>query len=142
VLYLATKNRFALDYLTGHADEHCYQLRFGNALPRRLRDYLLRRRGHPAPGGVLHSHDALRRMLREAGFGRTESYWAAPEMRYPQIYVRTDAASVRAARRQPGFVQGHRRSSRMLMRLTPSGWVRHVTPGLAFIATKAGGNAP
>jgi len=136
-LYLATKNRYSLHYLLGKRDEHAHQLRFGNALPRWLTGRLLRARGHARPGGLLHSHDALRRMLGDAGFERIRSFWAVPEMRYPEHYIETDAASVRRARGAGGLVQGHQRSTRLLMRFVPAGWVRHVTPGLAFVAFKA-----
>jgi len=141
VLYLVTKNRYALRYLIGKSDEHCHGMRFGNALPRWLLHPLLRLRGQARPGGTLHSHRALGAMLRDAGFGGVTSFWAAPEMRYPAQYVPTDAASIRAARRRPGFVQGEGRAGRWLMRWVPAPLVRHVTPGLAFLATKPPGGA-
>jgi len=135
-LYLATKNRFAMKYLLGKADEHSHYMRFGSPLPRPLWRWLLRRRGHARPGGMLHSHRALSALLREAGFERQVSYWATPEMRFPKEYVPTDAASIRAARRRPGFVQGESRSTRLLMQWVPAPLVRHLTPGLAFLARK------
>ena len=135
-LYLATKNRYALKYLMGRPDEHTHDLRFGSVLPRALSRRLLRARGHARAPGLLHSHDALQAMLHDSGFASTRSFWAAPEMRYPTHYVPTDAASVRAARRQAGFQQGEGRRSRWAMSLVPAPWVRHVTPGLAFLATK------
>ena len=135
-LYLATKNRFALTYLIGKPDEHCYGLRFGNALPRWLAGLLLRRRGHSRPFGLLYSHNKLKALLRDVGFERIDSYWAAPEVRYPTHYVPTDAVSVREARGKAGFVQGEMRSTRMLMPLIPARLVKHFTPGLAFLATK------
>lgn len=136
-LYLATKNRFALRYLMGRPDEHAHGLRFAGVLPRRLGAMLLRAHGHARAPGLLHSHDALEAMLHDSGFPLTRSFWAAPEMRYPTHYVPTDAASVRAARRRPGFEQGEGRRSRWAMGLVPAPLVRHVTPGLAFLATKA-----
>jgi hypothetical protein len=57
-------------------------------------------------------------------------------MRFPKEYVPTDAASIRAARRRPGFVQGESRSTRLLMQWVPAPLVRHLTPGLAFLARK------
>lgn len=135
-LYLSTKNRFALKYLLGRPDEHAHGMRFGSALPRSWMMRALRRRGHARPSGFLHSHGALERMLHDAGFAQTRSFWAAPEMRYPTHYVATDAESVRQARRQPGFVQGEGRSGRWLMRWVPAAWVKYVTPGLAFLATR------
>lgn len=140
MLYLATKNRFALRYLMGRRDEHVHRLPFGNALPRRLLRWVLRARGLPRPPGLLHSHNGLRKMLSDAGFGSFQSYWATPEMRYPIKYVPTDAQSIRAARVQPGFVQGDGRMIRVLMGWIPAPWVRYVTPGLAFVARKVTGH--
>ena len=82
------------------------------------------------------SHRALAALLREAGFARLASYWATPEMRFPSDYVPTDAAAIRVARGRPGFVQGEGRSARLLMQCVPAPLVKHLTPGLAFLATK------
>jgi SAM-dependent methyltransferase len=135
-LYLTTKNRFALRLLIGKRDEHCYGVRFGNALPRWLARFLVRWKGHPRPAGYLYSYTALKAMLHDAGFEKVDTYWATPEMRYPTQYVPTDIASIRKARRTPGFVQGESRSTRLLMRLIPASLVKHFTPGFAFLATK------
>ncbi len=85
---------------------------------------------------MLYSYNALKAMLRAAGFQRVNSFWATPEMRYPAHYVPTDAASIRKARRSPGFVQGEARSTKLLMRFIPASLVKNFTPGLAFLATK------
>lgn len=135
-LYLATKNRFALRFLVGKPDEHCHGLRFGSALPRWLARLLLRLKGHVRSLGMLYSHAGLKAMLRDAGFDRADSFWAAPEMRFPTHYVPTDAASIRKARREDGFVQGEMRSTRLLMPFIPASFVKHLTPGLTFLATK------
>jgi SAM-dependent methyltransferase len=136
ILYLATKNRYALKYVLGWPDEHCFAQRFGNALPRWLLMRRLKRLGKSRPGGLLHSHNALRGMLEAAGFCADRSYWATPEMRYPDEYVPTDAASIRAARRRRGFVQGESRLTRLLMRWIPAAWVKCFSPGLLFVAAK------
>ena len=136
-LWIATKNRFALRYVLGKADEHASGLRFGNALPRPLLKALLRARGDAArPTGVLHSHRALVGLLREAGFDRLTSYWATPDVRYPTHYVPTDPEAIRAARRDPSIPQGELRSDRLVMPWVPAPLVKHVTPGLAFLAEK------
>jgi len=135
-LYLTTKNRFALRLLLGGADEHMYNMAFGSALPRRLAAWLLKRRGHARPMGKLYSHDALLAKLHRAGLGEVKSFWAAPEMRYPTLYVPSDASSVRAARARPDLRQGEGRKVNLAMRLVPAAWVRHVIPGLAFVAFK------
>jgi SAM-dependent methyltransferase len=137
-LYLTTKNRYSMRLLRGGGDEHQFGLRFGSALPRALSARLLRRRGHRRAMGMLYSHDRLAAMLRDAGLTNLRSYWAAPEMRYPTHYIATDAASVRAARAQPGLVQASGRLTNWLTSLVPARWVRHVIPGLAFLAFKPG----
>lgn len=135
-LYLLTKNRFALRLLIGKQDEHCYGMRWGNALPRPLMKSLLRRKGKSRPDGLLHSHNGLVKMFKNAGFEKVESFWATPEMRYPKDCVSTAASSIRAARKRPEFVQGELKSTRFLMRLVPAGMVKHLTPGLQMIAQK------
>ncbi|MBC7834437.1 MAG: class I SAM-dependent methyltransferase [Phycisphaerales bacterium] len=143
VLFLSTKNRFALGRLLGRPDEHAHGMRFGNTLPRWLMHLGLRLRGKRRPGGLLHSYGALRRMIEGSGLEVTGSFWAVPEMRYPDRFVPGDAASIRRARGDRGLVQGEFRSTRLIMPRVPAGLVKHVTPGLAFVASKpAGGNGP
>lgn len=135
-LWLMTKNRYALRLLLGGRDEHLHKMRFGSALPRRAVTRYLRATGsEPAPG-LLRSHNELLRLLHAHGFGEARSFWAAPEMRYPERFIETDPASIRAARREGGFPQGERRLTRALMPWIPARWVRHVMPGLAFLAIK------
>lgn len=136
-LYLNTKNRFAITALTGKTSDSM-RLPFAHLLPYRLVEWLdpiVRiRSGIPCR---VHSHNALRRLITNAGFQNARSYWAAPEMRFPKRIVPTDAASIRKARRDPDFVQGPNRRVRMIMPWIPAGLVRHFTQGLMFVATKA-----
>lgn len=135
-LYLSTKNRYALRYIIGKTDEHSYDMKFGNALPRWMHYILLRLNGHKKPRGVLHSLNHLRSMLLKAGYIKPSSFWATPEMRYPKYYVPTNSASIRKARSMPDFPQGDIRSVKALMSFLPAGMVKHFTPGLTFIAFK------
>ena len=137
VLYIATKNRFALRYLLGKADEHCYGMAFGNALPRALTSLALRWRGRTRIGGMLHSYKALRKMVFNAGFAKIDSYWATPEMRCPEFYVPCNAGAIRRARREPGFLQGDSKVTRFIMPLIPASLVKYLTPGLALLAVKS-----
>ena len=136
VLYVATKNRFALRFLTGRPDEHAHNMRFGSALPRWLLRTFLKLRGKQEPEGLLHSYAGLKALLNQAGFGRIKTFWAIPEMRYPEHYVATDSASIRKARRTTDLVQGDTRRTKFLMPLIPAPLVKFFTPGLAFIAEK------
>lgn len=135
-LYLCTKNRYALRLVIGKRDEHCDSMRWGNALPRRLMRLAMRVKGKSQPRGLLHSHNTLRGMLHDAGFDDARSFWAVPEMRHPAACVPLTPQAVRAARREPGFVQGEYKITRALMPLVPASLVKHVTPGLQFVARK------
>ena len=134
-VFLATKNRYALRLLLGRPDGHAYGMRFGHALPRWLMRVLLRPVRQGEARGLLHSYAGLRRLLLGAGFGVIRSFWAAPDMRYPERYIEADVASIRAARRAGGFRQGEGRIDR-LIRFLPARMVKHVAPGLVFIARK------
>jgi SAM-dependent methyltransferase len=135
--FITTKNRFGLRYLIGRGDEHTHHWPFGQALPRWLLALLLRLRGKSGPDGLIHSHGAMRRLLQEAGLTDLRSFWAYPDFRFPREYVPADSASIRAARRRPGFVQPEdSRSARLLMPLIPAPLVKPITPGLVFLAEK------
>jgi hypothetical protein len=64
-----------------------------------------------------------------------QSWWAAPEMRFPEKMVPTDPNSVREARRS-GINQGQGRAERLLMTLVPAPLVKHFAPGLSFLARR------
>ena len=128
-LYLSTKNRFALRYLMGKPDEHYHEMRFGSALPRWVADKLHGRRSR----GRLYSWVGLRQLLRKSGFKVEQSWWAAPEMRFPDEMVPTDARSIRAARGR-GIRQANGRAERLIMRAVPAPLVKHFAPGLCFLA--------
>ncbi len=134
-VYICTKNRYSLKCLMGRGDEHT-NLTFGNALPRWLMDKQLKKSGKDRPNGLLHSHNWWRRTLGKLGFGQIQSYWAAPEMRFPDRYIPLDSASVRAARREGGFRQGDQRSSQWVMPWIPAPLVKHFTRGHCFLAFK------
>jgi len=135
-LYLATKNRFALRLLLGGADEHMSNMAFGSSLPRRLAGWLLRCKGEARPMGKLYSHNTLLAMLQHVGLSNARSFWAVPEMRSPTVYIPSDPASVRAARARMELRHGDGRKTNAVMRFVPANWVRHVTPGLSFLAFK------
>lgn len=129
--YLATKNRFSLRLLTGGPDEHMFQMRFGSALPRWLSRMLLR--GQRAPGH-LHSYRELRGLLRRAGFDRIDSYWATPEMRWPTHMLHFEADDFARERRKVS--QGENPRTRAIASFLPAFMIKHVAPGLAFLARK------
>lgn len=135
--FLTTKNRYGLHYVVGKPDEHTFGWRFGQALPRWLIAILLRLSGRSRPNGLIHSYRGLYRLLSEAGFANLRPFWAVPEYRFPREYVPADSASVAAARRRPAFVKpGDSRDFRLLARLVPAPMVKHLMPGLVFLADK------
>jgi SAM-dependent methyltransferase len=129
--YLATKNRFSLRLLTGGRDEHMFQMRFGSALPRWLGRKLLRGR---RAAGYLHSYRELRALLSDAGFGCIESFWATPEMRWPTHMLKFESGNFARERRK--VPQGESRRTRAIAAFLPNAMIKHVAPGLAFLARK------
>lgn len=138
-LFLATKNRFFLKRLAGMRDDHAYGIRFGNTLPRWLLKGLLRLKGKTGPEGVLHSYGALRRMLRSAGFGHIDPWWAIPDARHPRMYRRLDTSSIRQVWQAGELTGGGTRYSRFLSRWCPAPLVPRFTRSLVFLAYKGDG---
>jgi SAM-dependent methyltransferase len=137
LLFLSTKNRFALRRMIGRPDDHAYGIRFGNALPRWLMHLLLRRKGKAHPRGLLHSYGAMRDLLERQGLQLQQSYWAVPDMRYPTRYISTATDAIRKARREiSDLEQGEWRSTKLIMSWIPASLVKYVAPGLTFLATK------
>jgi len=133
--FVATKNRFALTYLMGSADEHVDGMRFGNALPRSLMHLLLRLSGRLSPRGQLFSYDGLRRQLAAVGLSKPTGYWAVPDPRFPLEYVELEAKALREARPRLAAYPDVRRSTRLLALLPP--WLlSRLTLGLVFVAQK------
>jgi SAM-dependent methyltransferase len=136
VLYLCTKNRYALHYLLGRRDEHTFGWPFGNALPRWLLNAILRLTGKRRQPGYLYSPGALRRLVKENGFDTVEMFCPAPEPRYPDRYVPAEASEIAEARRgRLPFADG--RFTRPLMNLMPAALVPYFTYGQAVLARKA-----
>ena len=138
-IYLMTKNRFGMVHLNGAHDQHTFGWRFGQAVPRWLLALRMRLQGKSRVDGLLHSYQGLRRMILDAGFSRPQSYWAVPDtaFRDPRELVPTDARSIRAARRRPGFRQAEYSKAEFLFSLTPAPLVKYLTSSLAFLAEKS-----
>lgn len=135
-VFISTKNRYDLRLICGGRDAHTHHLMWGSALPRPLMRWWIARKKLSRQPGWLHSHGGLVRLVRGAGFSSVRSFWAAPEMRYPQWFVPTDAASVRSARRERGKGLYHGRLARLIMPRMPARAVKHFTPGLTVVGIK------
>ncbi len=135
-LFVATKNRFALRLLLGKSDGHAWDLHFGSALPKPLLMYLLRRRGFSRTKGQLHSHRGFKALLREARFRDIRTFWAIPDMRWPEHYFAADPVSIREARRTHTLRQDGGRIIGRLAALLPARLVPHLANGNVALAYK------
>jgi SAM-dependent methyltransferase len=146
LLYLTTKNRFALKYVLGQRDEHALLLPGGNALPRWLLRVILKttarardpRRDERWGQGYLYSHSALRRLVYASGFSRVGMYCPVPEPRNPQRFIGADGRSVAAARRrEPTLRLADGRYTGPMMKLMPASLVKYFTYGQTVLAYTA-----
>ena len=86
-LYVGIENRLPISYYLGAPDPHC-ELPFVTVLPRPMANWYARRRGHrEGYRNYLYSHRGYRKLLRKAGFARTEFYLAVPSYNVPRYYV-------------------------------------------------------
>jgi len=129
-LYLSTRNRFALRLILGGRDEYMHGMRWGSALPRPIAWLLAKSR----PRGKLHSYRHLARMLRDAGFGRIDGYWAIAETQGPAELIPLDGPELGERRRSGKIAQGSPQKRRLAMALLPDRLVKFFTPELTFIA--------
>jgi SAM-dependent methyltransferase len=132
-LFLNTKNRYALRLLTGGADEHMYGMPFGSALPRRISRLFLRGRRQL---GYLHSYSELSRLTKKSGFSKIESFWLAPDIRWPTDIILLEPNILATKRRKGGFSEGESRRTRAIMKFMPDRLVKYFAPGLTFLAYK------
>ena len=95
----------------------------------------MHRPGGRHPAGHLHSYRELRSLLRAAGFDRIDSFWATPEIRWPTHMLQFEAGDF--ARQRRTAPQGESRVTRVIGSLLPSFMIKHVAPGLAFLARKS-----
>lgn len=135
-LFLSTKNRFAAGLLLGRVDDHV-DMRFGNALPRWLMMWHLRRQGLTRPEGMLHSYSKLKSMISQAGFDRVDSYWAIPDGRFPETYVKFGPDLKKRVREAIKARNIDSKLTRHLLKL-PASLIPGVVPSLVFIARSFG----
>ena len=129
-LYLATSNRFALRYILGKTGRTLSWHEIWECAAALVCPRLHRRRSR----GRLYSWRGIQNLLERSGFKVKRSWWAAPEMRFPDQMIASDVTSIRHARRR-GIRQGEGRAERLAMTIVPARLVKHVAPGLSFLAT-------
>jgi SAM-dependent methyltransferase len=91
-LYVAIENRFGYDYLMGRPDHN--GLPFVGLLPRRLADWVSRRRTGRPFRTYQYSMWGYRKLLREAGFDRIQFYGDLPQYRHPHFYIPLEGSQV------------------------------------------------
>jgi ubiquinone/menaquinone biosynthesis C-methylase UbiE len=135
VLWISTKNRYALRYLAGKSDEHVYDYRFGNALPRFLMALQLALHGKKMPEGLLYSYCELSRSVKKSGFYKQNSFLAIPDMRYPDEYISyKDSKLKEKLVAQENFKQYPKLIR--LMRFIPQSLIKYFAPNLSFLLIK------
>jgi SAM-dependent methyltransferase len=91
-LYIGIENRLGYDYLMGRPDHN--GLPYVGLLPRRLADWLSRRRTGEPFRTYQYSLWGYRRLLREAGFGQIQFYGDLPQYRHPHFYIPLESRSL------------------------------------------------
>jgi len=135
VLYLGVENRFAIGQLLGHPDP-LTRLPWVSILPRPLAHRYARQKGDPEGYRCyLYSAAGYRKLLREAGYGATEAYVAAPSHDRPRFYVPLDNICFSYFKRTFGappnsWWEGLRASISRL------GATKHLENSFAFLAVK------
>jgi SAM-dependent methyltransferase len=129
--FVSTKNRYSLRLLTGGRDEHMSNIPFGSALPRWLGRLITSGRRQK---GYLHSYSELQMMLRVAGFNDISGFWAAPDMRWPKMYISCD--SDLSDMRDKALTDLMPIRPRLAMKVVPTPLLKYFAPGLTFLARK------
>jgi len=135
-LYISTKNRFALRYLTGDIDEHT-GLPFTSMLPfrvaRSLRK-LFKRREYRV--GLL-SAQSLGRIAQAVGFERIDLWSVIPDFRFPCAYVDSeDKALLKFAHSIRAGFGGFPKREDLLYRMLPFQALRYLPYCFATVARK------
>jgi ubiquinone/menaquinone biosynthesis C-methylase UbiE len=87
-LYMGTKNRFGVQYLTGAADHN--GLKFGPILPRPAANLLTRILYNKPYRIIIDSLPGYKKLFHEAGFTNTAFYWPYPGYQQPDMFVSLD----------------------------------------------------
>jgi SAM-dependent methyltransferase len=87
-LYMATKNRFGVQYLRGAADHN--GLKFGPILPRPVANFLTRFFYKKPYRIIIDSLPGYKKLFHEAGFINTAFYWPYPGYQQPDMFVPLD----------------------------------------------------
>ena len=87
LIYLATKNKYALRYLMGSPDEHSNNMKFSFLFPWMIRNWLSQRLYAKRVPGCLYSYGGYKRLLRQSGFTDIRFYAEYPSYRAPECII-------------------------------------------------------
>jgi len=133
-LYLATKNRFGWQYLTGSRDHN--GVPFGPVLPRPLADLICRQRKSQPYRIIVDSLRGYRRLLSDAGFDDIKIYWPIPGYQHPDHFLLLDHQFTKNFREL--FRNSGRRHKQLAMRfLATCGVLRYIVPNFSIVARRA-----
>lgn len=150
-LYLAIENRLGYDYLMGRPDHN--GLPFVGLLPRRLADWVSRRRVGRPFRTYQYSMWGYRHLLRAAGFDRIQFYGDLPQYRHPHFYIPLEdnrafdyflahlweSFKRGTPERARDYRQAYRLADaglRVARRVRLAGLARYVVPGFSVIAQR------
>jgi SAM-dependent methyltransferase len=150
-LYVAIENRFGYDYLMGRPDHN--GLPFVGLLPRRLADWVSRRRTGRPFRTYQYSIWGYRKLLKTAGFGHIQFYGDLPQYRHPHFYIPLNGSQAfnyflghlwqSFTQRTPEHAREYGRAYRLAnagvrvaRHLGLSGLARYVVPGFSIIAQR------
>jgi SAM-dependent methyltransferase len=85
-LYVGIENRFTPGYFVGYNDPHA-GIPFVTVLPRPLAHWYARKKGRDGYRNYLYSSAGYCKLLRRAGFTRTEVYLAIPSYNHPRFLI-------------------------------------------------------
>jgi SAM-dependent methyltransferase len=85
-LYVGIENRFSPGYFVGYNDPHA-GIPFVAVLPRFLAHFYARRKGLSGYRNYLYSSAGYHKLLKRAGFTRSEFYLAIPSYNHPRFLI-------------------------------------------------------
>jgi SAM-dependent methyltransferase len=150
-LYVGIENRLGYDYLMGRPDHN--GLPFVGLLPRRLADWISKRRAGCPFRTYQYSMWGYRKLLREAGFGHIQFHGDLPQYRHPHFYIPLEGSRAfeyflghlweSFKKGTPERAREYRRAYRLAnaglhvaRHLCVAGMTRYVVPGFSIIAQR------
>jgi len=137
-IFISTKNRFNIRLLMGGIDEHV-DFRFGNALPRKLMNYLSNKNEICKATscealGYLHSKNKFEQLMKNAGFSELQPFLLLPDAREPTVVETFDIAGLNRIKEQNYWKKSSKKE--LIFSLLPYIIQRNIAPSHVYIAKK------